>query len=154
MFFFLQLFWKFYSSLIAWILHFWFTQNFCYRLHAASFCYRSVLYFLRLASLNVVYLRSLCESCPKSRFRYHPTSISFSMLIFCLNSSWAGVGAAVTGVTRRCCCQGLRVRWSFIVTLSVVSLLLVGSDSFVTFDFFFSAAFLPKISHFRFYCKL
>ena len=150
-FFFLQPFWKFCFSLVAWILHFWFTQNFCYRLHAASFCYRSVLYFLSLASLNVVSLRSLCER--KSRFRYNPTSILFSMLIFCLNSSWAGVAAAVTGGTRSCWCQGFRVGWSFIVTFSC----------FFTFSwewlvchfwFFLLSCILPKINHFRFYCKL
>ena len=47
------------------------------------------------------------------------------------------MGAAVVGGTRSYFCRGLRLRWSFIVTLSVMSLLLVGSNSFVTFDFFF-----------------
>ena len=47
------------------------------------------------ASLYVISLRSFCESCPGSSFRYKLTSISFSVLIFCLTSSVAGPGAAV-----------------------------------------------------------
>ena len=47
------------------------------------------------ASLCVISLRSFCESCSRSSFRYKLTSMSFSVLVFCLTSSVAGPGAAV-----------------------------------------------------------
>ena len=55
--------------LLAWILRFWFTGNISCRLRAVSFCFRSAL-LLSVASLNVMSLQSLCERCPRSRFRY------------------------------------------------------------------------------------
>ena len=133
-------------SLIAWTLRFWFTRNFYCRLRAASFCFRFVWYFLSVVSLDLIFLRSLCESCPRSLFRYKPTSISFLVLIFCLASSWAGVWAAVLMIKGGVSVEGLRLLLSLIVTLSVVSWLIVEW-------FFFLYSFWWKLSHFRFFCK-
>ena len=99
------------------ILRFWFTQDFCCRLRSASFCFSFALYILSVASLDVISLRSLCESCPRSRFWHKPTSISFSILIFCFTSSWAGVRVAVLVVEGSVSVEGWGLVLSFIVVL-------------------------------------
>ena len=56
--------------------------------------FRSALYFLRVASLDTISLRSLCASYQRSLFQYK-SPILFMVLIFCLTSPRARVGAAV-----------------------------------------------------------
>ena len=56
--------------------------------------FRSALYFLSVASLDTISLRSLCASYQRSLFQYK-SPILFMVLIFCLTSSRARVGAAV-----------------------------------------------------------
>ena len=75
-------------------LRFWLLRNFCCCLRLISICFRSALYFFKVASPDEILFRSFCESYPMSRLRYKPTRISFSMLIFLFTSSWAGVGAS------------------------------------------------------------
>ena len=125
-----------YSS-VAWIFGFGFTQNFCFHLCAASFCFRSALYFLSVASLGVIFLWSLCESFPRSHFQYKPTIISFSMLF---SRVWS---CSICG-RRKCCCWGLRI--GFLVYSHAFSCFLTFSWEWLIclFLFFFAGQLLTK----------
>ena len=89
---------------IDWALHFWFSQSFCYRLLRVSFCFRSALHFLSVASLEVISLQWFCESCP--RLDLSPIAYRFPCWFFVLRLE-QGVGAAVLVV------EGVRVEVLF-----------------------------------------
>ena len=74
------LFATFLKALLQFVLQF---LEFCvFDLHGifVAVCFRFALYFLSVASLDVISLWSLCESCPTSYFRHNRTSIS--LLLF------------------------------------------------------------------------
>ena len=99
-------------------------QNFCCHLQLSSFCFRSALYFFKVAFLDEIPFRPFCESCSMSRVQYKPTKISFSMLIFLFTSSWAGV-AASEGIDASGGVVSVKDWVSFKFTLSVGSRLLL-----------------------------
>ena len=86
------------------------------------------MYFLSAASLDVILL----------------LEDRFWCWFFCLTFSWGGVGAAILVLEGGVSVEVWGLILSFIVTLSVVSWRIVGSQSFATFDFIFCTAFDQK----------
>ena len=144
-FLFLQLLRKFCSGLFFSYLNFTFLiyTEFLLSFACSSLLLRSTLHFLSVTSHDVISYGDFVNG-PRSRFSHKSTSISLLVFFFLLNFLLSRGGNCSFGGGKRYSVEGWGLVLSFIVTLSESSYLIVESDSFVTFDFFLSAAFDQK----------